>query len=164
MFIPVHSSTVLEWISIFFGITGPRKAWPDRSAHPVITAISPVGWLPPLCRVAVAWDGRRYRIIRWPIVLHGVSSGGITAAAWVAGYTSDCEAMSLGSGSVQIWRKDGSSYKPQEYEGGGPVAMIWKNTADAAVAATKFLTAEVNADNDWIVDIEPCNGKCPPAE
>lgn len=146
-----------EWLPII--LMRPTESdgtitWNECTSNPDRYAISPMGWLPPDTRVEVVYDGTNHRIVRAPTVLHGVSTGGITAADW-----NGADEYGLGTGTVQIWRRTSAgTYEPQAYEDSDPVEMDWYNTSDVAVGASKFLTAEINADNEWIVDVEPCDG------
>lgn len=146
----------------------PSDRW---STGRVETALSRVGWLPPDLPVWVVHDRRRYVIVEAPAELHGVAVNQLAAAEWRAEYYSEqCDRYTLGRGLVQIWRQvglepelDGARpyYHAQTYADGSPVLMYWTNTSDA-VAVDKFLTAHRNADNDWIVTVEPCDLSCTP--
>ena len=51
-------------------------------------------------------------------------------------------------------------YAMQRYSNDDPVTMQWTNISDQAVTANKLLIATRNADNDWMVTVEPCGGIC----
>lgn len=137
---------------------GTVATWSDRYSTPLITAASRV-WYPPGCPVEIAHDGKRWRIVRGPALLHGVASTDIGTAAW----NTPCTEYTLGSATVQVWAKSGSVYVPQEYSDSNPVEMAFHNVS-AAVSSCKLLVAQLNADGEWIVTVEPCELECCPEE
>ena len=102
---------------------GGPVAWSDRSEYPKITAFSPFGWLPPRTRVEIAWDGRQWRIIRAPGTLVGYS------VADIAGSSTDrcAKTATLGSGLVQIAKRENGQYVGQYYANGAKVLDLWEN-------------------------------------
>jgi len=135
---------------------GSLAAWTDRYTTPLIAAATRI-WYPPGCPVEIAHDGKRWRIVRGPSLLHGVASTAIGTAAWNV----DCDEYTLGSATIQVWYKSGSVYVPQEYSDSDPVEMTFKNVS-AAVESCKLLVAQDNADGEWVVTVEPCELECCP--
>jgi len=132
-----------------------------RSAYPLAHALCPL-WLPPLVDVDVAWDGKRWRIIRWPTILYCKSDSPIPAASWV-----DCNYWTPGgtTGYVQIWRRvtGQTRWEAQWYDESQtlPVELKVYNTGGSDVAANKMLELIPDVENGrWIVVIEPCAGEC----
>lgn len=136
--------------------------WTDRSEHPVITAWSPVGWLPPGTRVEIGWDGRRYRIVRAPTRLHGRNAAAISSAGWGSylGYSDACRQLTMGTGTIHVFTESSAGVLvPQYYQGGAAVEMPVYNTSQA-VTANKLLTVDQDRHNRWVVTIEPCSLSC----
>lgn len=145
------------------------NTYTDFSSDATQRVLSPFGWLPPSCRVDVVQQSGAWRIVRGPVELHGVASANISAAEWLEAdvddylYPSDCGRYQLGSGTVHVWRRiagEDGLYEPQYYSDDTAVTMTLYNQADQAVSANKFLTGNINADNEWIVTVEPCDGEC----
>ena len=133
--------------------------WTERSEYPETTAASPFGWLPPLWPVEVTWTGKLWRIVSAPDVIHGTLPTDSTAG----GYDDGCEEFTMGDGTMRVYRKDASGvYVPQKYSDDSYVLIPVVDTSDE-VTAYKFLTAERNVDNDWVIDVEPCEGVCTPS-
>jgi len=142
-----------------------------RSANAQVRALSPVGWLPPDVEVEVTLQGSLYRIVRAPATLVGKCTADIAAAdGWVSGsgyyYTgATCDEYEVSRNTVQIFRKVSGygltdAYVQQRYSNNDAVTMQWANISDLAVTANKLLIATRNADNDWMVTVEPCGGIC----
>lgn len=156
-----YPASPADYLPIVFtdhAVSGTTTTWTDRSSTAIASAISPFGWLPPELDVWVAYDGRRWRIIRIPPLLHGVASTELSAAAWASG----CATYTFGYGNVQIWRQNGTSgvYAAQEYADGDPVLLPVKNLGTGEVEADTMLMLGINADNEWVVMVEPCDGAC----
>jgi len=149
-------------------LTGGVLSWEDRSQYPVITAYSPVGWLPPLTRVEIGWDGKRYRIIQAPNVLDGYMASAFTAAEWRSGYTADCRCLTLGEGILHVFEIEDPAADPpvyclQYYEDGDPVYLKFYNIADEADGDAKGITVKRDRWGKWKVDVEPCELTCTPS-
>jgi len=132
--------------------------WTQRNAYSQgIYAGSPMGWLPPDCDIEVVPDKGGLRIVRGPTQMHGVAPSQIGAASWDA-----CDSLTMGSGTVNVWRKDGTGkYVPQTYRDGSNVQMMFYNSSpEGAVEADTLLKAALNPDLDWVIDFEPCDGAC----
>ncbi len=145
----------------------------DRSAETSTRAISPVGWLPPLCYVEVAEQPKgehRWRIVRAPVTLVGKAATDIPAAdGWVSGagayYAGAvCDEYEVGRNTVQIFRKVTGGgltddYALQRYSNDDAVTMEWANISEV-VTANKLLIATIDPDNQWLVIVEPCGNIC----
>jgi hypothetical protein len=138
------------------------QALTDRSEYPKCTAKSPVGWLPPLTRVEVAYDGRKWRIIQAPIMLHGRTTEQIPSADWgtVGDYADACQELTLGSGTVHVFTESAAGVLvPQKYADDSAVEMTAYNTMEL-VDSNKGVSLVRDRHNRWILTIDPCTLAC----
>jgi hypothetical protein len=124
-------------------------AWDPRSAHPKCKALSPVGWLPPETRVEVAYDGRRWRIVRSPTTLVGYSKQDIPGAS-----VDRCAGIAtMGGGQVQLaTRSKNGEYTEQKYHDETPVLAQWENWCGETVYADDLVVANQDRDNAWLIE------------
>jgi hypothetical protein len=132
--------------------------WTDRSEYPGTTALSPIGWLPPDTEVEVCWDGRGYRLVRWPVLLLGLVVDGFDGAVWT-----DCSQLTLASGDLLMFRQDSRGiWVPAKYKDDSDVTMTAYSTSDETTPADKLVTMAPAASNEWHLILEPCGGSCTP--
>lgn len=153
-------------------ITAGVLSWLSRSLKPSITALSPIGWLPPATPIQVGWDGTHWRIVSAPRFFHGKSAAtGISAAQWdydpfdeLPYYGSYyCDDLTLGYGYVHLYKAIRTDTRellvPHYYLDGSQVLNLVYNTM-TAVDGNKLLSLEIDRDLRWIVVIDPCNFYC----
>jgi hypothetical protein len=133
----------------------------DRSEWPNAVAISPIGWLPPTTEIEVAWDGRQYRIIRWPINLMVKTIQQIPAAQW----GQNCDAYILGNSLncqvLKIWAPSEQGIALQKYaDESTPVLMRVWNLSNEIIPAKKAILISPLHLHVWVATVEPCGGVC----